>query len=187
MGDPAAETTRELDITVQVLQAPQASIAVSGAAGSGGNYTAVAGDNLTFDSGGSTGAIETWTWRDDATGNTLQGPVWNTALQQPGPHRITLTVDHSVMGSDTAEVTVTITARDATAPVVETPWTLFYGPTYQAEARSTRPGDRHRQHRALRLDLRRLPEQRHGGGQLQHRRRRSHLPWHDGQRAGHRQ
>jgi hypothetical protein len=34
---------------------------------------------------------------------------------------------------------VTITARDATAPVVETPWTLFYGPTYQAEARSRDP------------------------------------------------
>ncbi len=104
---------------VVALQSPAPQIAVSGASGSGGNYTVAENSPVTFDGSGTTGDYRVLEWRDGPGGAPVTGVAWSPTLAV-GPHTIILTAVSDVFGAVQAQVTVTVESSDATAPSVQT-------------------------------------------------------------------
>jgi len=74
---------------------------------------------VTFDGRGSQGDYESWSWRDESTGDTSTGPVWNVTLGG-GSHVITLTVVSARQGGlqSTASVSVNVLIPERATPDV---------------------------------------------------------------------
>ena len=107
-------TTRPtpLNITVRQLAPPAAVLRVTAGADPDGNGGWVTNDEqqITFDGSGTTGDYTSLEWRDETTGATASGPVWNVTLAAlADPHTISLTARDTRQGvSNTARVTVTV-------------------------------------------------------------------------------